>query len=93
MKFIASSIILILCSVATSSAVPINEIPSSADKILPEVVALDNGSEENANRVSRQVAVNVGPVGVGVGPFGGVGVRVGNLFNLGVAPSKNCQKQ
>lgn len=45
------------------------------------------GSEENAKREVRQVAVNVGPVGVGVGPFGGVGVRVGNLFNLGVAPS------
>lgn len=84
MKIIASCTVLILCLVATSFAVPINgELPSSANEFLIS----DNGSEENSNRVVRQVAVNVGPVGVGVGPFGGVGVRVGNLFNLGVAPS------
>lgn len=87
MKIIAS-IVLILCLVTISCAVPINELHSSENAIHPEIVELDNGNEENGKREIRQVAVNVGPVGVGVGPFGGVGVRVGPWFNLGVAPSR-----
>lgn len=88
MKIIVSSILLILCSVAISCAVSMNEVSSSA--IVPATEATENDNEQNGKRAIRQVAVNVGPVGVGVGPFGGVGVRVGPWFNLGVAPrSKN----
>ncbi len=81
---VSNIIALILCLVPISYSVPINELPSSN----PELVALtSNGTDESGKRAIRQVAVNVGPVGVGVGPFGGVGVRVGPWFNLGVAPS------
>lgn len=89
MAISVSSIVLILCLVALSCAEPTNELIASDSATLPEIVASDSGSEKNGKREIRQVAVNVGPVGVGVGPFGGVGVRVGNLFNLGVAPSNN----
>lgn len=89
MNIIVSSIVLILGLVALNCAVPLNELPANENAILPESQALDNESEGNAKRPIRQVAVNVGPIGVGVGPFGGVGVRIGNLFNLGVAPSNN----
>lgn len=77
-------IVVILCIVALSCAIPINELaPNSLDTI-PQFVGLDNENEVNSKRVVRQVAVNVGPVGVGVGPFGGVGVRVGNLVGIDV---------
>lgn len=77
---------IVLCSLAINyaSAVPLNDESPSKD-IEPGFA--DNGSEKSGKRDARQVAVNVGPVGVGVGPFGGVGVRVGPWFNLGVARS------
>lgn len=82
-------IIVILCIIATTSSIPINEVPvntSDVDKI-PEIINLDEANESNINRETRQVAVNVGPIGVGVGPFGGVGVRVGPWINVDVPPS------
>lgn len=83
---IESAIVLILCAatVLTDCAMVVQELLPSDQ---PESVAVDNKSENSAKRGIRQVAVNVGPVGVGVDPFGGVGVRVGPWFNLGVAPS------
>ncbi|XP_037051015.1 uncharacterized protein LOC119084966 [Bradysia coprophila] len=84
MEIIRSATILIACVlVVINCAVAVKELPTDH----PESVEIENKNDESAKRPIRQVAVNVGPVGVGVGPFGGVGVRVGPWFNLGVAPS------
>lgn len=84
------TVVVILCMLTISSAIPINELPSEKVDAIPELIALEDDNEETEKRAVRQVAVNVGPVGVGVGPFGGVGVRVGRLFGLNVGPSNTC---
>lgn len=87
MEIMRSASILILCAVVViDCATVVNILPTDHAE---SVELIENKSEENiGKRASRQVAVNVGPVGVGVGPFGGVGVRVGPWLNIGVAPSK-----
>lgn len=83
-------VVVIFCILGISCAIPINELHSESESEANQTpIPVVDGNEESEKRAVRQVAVNVGPVGVGVSPFGGVGVRVGPLFGLNIAPSNS----
>ncbi|KAG4069871.1 hypothetical protein HA402_009578 [Bradysia odoriphaga] len=88
-------IVTLLCLVALSCALPVNELPLSIVTVFPDSVAfndstvlpeLNKENEGNANRKTRDIIDTPTPALV-ISPSGGVGIPLGPNIAISAGPN------